>query len=226
MIPLKDDIPSESFPIVTIIIISLNILVFLYQFSMGRMSEGFNFAFGAIPYEIAHFKDIPPFIPFPPFFTVFTSMFMHGGIIHIIGNMLYLWIFGDNVEDAMGHIRFFLFYIICGLCAASVQIAVNPNSMVPLIGASGAIAGVLGAYILLYPRANIYTLIPFFVFFYIIKLPALLVLSLWIVFQMISGSESFINGIEHGGVAWFAHIGGFFAGLILINFFKKKRHRL
>jgi len=168
----------------------------------------------------------PPKIYFPVPLTLFTSMFLHGGILHIGGNMLYLWIFGDNVEDAMGGVRFLIFYLLCGVIAAMTHIALDPNSLTPMIGASGAISGVLGAYLLLYPRAKVLTLITFFYFIRIIKLPALFILSFWIVIQLLSGTLSMSVNTNHGGVAWFAHIGGFFAGVFLVYIFKKKRIRL
>ncbi len=226
MIPLKDDIPSSGFPVVTLTIIAINIFIFVVQLSLGRNAPGFIAAFGATPYEISHFIDLPPYAPFPIVLTLLTSMFMHGGILHILGNMLYLWIFGDNVEDAMGSIKFLIFYLLCGIIAASTHIAIEPKSMVPMIGASGAISGVLGAYLLLYPRANIYTLITFLYFIKIVKLPSVIVLTIWIFFQLLSGSASIGTKAGHGGVAWFAHIGGFFAGLLLVNLFKKKKVRL
>ncbi|MBN2372987.1 rhomboid family intramembrane serine protease [bacterium] len=226
MIPLKDDIPSSSFPFITVGILIINSLVFLFQISLGKHAEGFVAAYGAIPFEITNFADIPPLVPFPTFLTIFSSMFMHGGILHFVGNMLYLWIFGDNVEDAMGKFRFLIFYILCGAFASLAHMAVNPNSMTPMIGASGAISGVLGAYMLLYPRARVLTLITFFYFIRIVKLPALVLLSFWIFIQFMSGTLSLAGGAGHGGVAWFAHIGGFFAGMFLVSIFKKKRVRL
>lgn len=226
MIPLKDDIPSSGFPYVTIAIIAINFFVFLFQLSLGKNVQGFVAAFGAIPYEISHQIDIPPFVFFPVSLTIITSMFLHGGPLHIIGNMLYLWIFGDNVEDAMGSFRFFIFYCLCGILATMSHIATDPNALIPMIGASGAISGVLGAYLLLYPRAKVLTLITFFYFIRIVKLPAVILLSLWIAFQFLSGTLSLTAKGAHGGVAWFAHIGGFFAGLLLVSFFKKKSVQL
>lgn len=227
MIPLKDDIPSSGFPYITIGLIALNIFIFIFQLSLGKNAQGFVSALGATPFEITHHIDIPPLVFFPVFFTIFTSMFLHGSILHVSGNMLYLWIFGDNVEDAMGSLRFLVFYILCGVIAAITHIAIHPDSTSPMIGASGAISGVLGAYLLLYPYANVLTLIIIFYFIKIVKLPALILISLWIAFQFLTGALSLAEkGAGHSGVAWFAHIGGFFAGLILINFFKKKRVRL
>ena len=226
MIPLKDDIPSEGYPYVTVGLIVVNSLVILFQISLGKNLQSFHAAFGATPFEMTHFKDIPPLIHFPVFLTIFTSMFLHGGFLHVGGNMLYLWIFGDNVEDAMGKMRFLIFYLLCGVLAALTHITIHPNSRTPMIGASGAISGVLGAYLLLYPRAKVLTLIMFFYFIRIIKLPALFVLSFWIILQLLSGSLSLTSEAARGGVAWFAHIGGFFAGFLLVFLFKKKRMRI
>jgi len=225
LIPLKDDIPSNSFPIATVSLIIINAIVFLFQLSLGSRAQIFIYRFGAIPFELTHLKDIPPYVPIPLPLTLLTSMFMHGSILHILSNMLYLWIFGDNVEDVMGKFRFLMFYLICGFCAAAAHIVIEPSSKVPMVGASGAISGVLGAYLLLFPRANVYTLIVFFYFVQIIKLPALLLLTLWIGFQFLSGTASVAGRGAHGGVAWFAHIGGFFAGIVLVNFFRKRKKR-
>jgi membrane associated rhomboid family serine protease len=225
LIPLKDDIPSTHFPLVTVIFVCINVLVFLFQFSLGKQAQGFAAAFGATPFEITHHVDLAPTIIFPVFLTIFTAMFLHGGILHLAGNMLYLWIFGDNVEDAMGSIRFLFFYLACGVIAALAHIATEPNSMIPMIGASGAISGVLGAYLLLYPRAKVLTLITLFYFIRIVKLPAVILLGFWIVIQFLSGALSLTNKTGGGGVAWFAHIGGFIAGMVLIPFFKKKKLR-
>jgi len=219
MIPLKDDNPTRIFPIVTIGIIAANILVFIYQISLGAGYEKFIFTYGALPYEITHGMDIGPQIQMPVFFTVYTSMFMHGGFMHIIGNMLYLWIFGNNIEDSMGHIRFIFFYLICGTVASLTHIFLAPNSKIPMVGASGAVSGILGAYLLLFPHARILTLVTFGFFVRMIKIPAMVVLGFWIVLQFLNSAVA--SGSESGGVAWFAHIGGFFAGLILIKFFKK-----
>ncbi|MBI3008406.1 MAG: rhomboid family intramembrane serine protease [Candidatus Omnitrophica bacterium] len=214
MIPLKDDNPTKTFPIITILLIITNIAVFLYELSLG---EGVNYlvgTMGAVPYEVTHIY-LNPQVPL----TLITSLFLHGGILHLLGNMLYLWIFGNNIEDAVGHIKFILFYLITGITASMTHILLNPDSMVPVIGASGAISGVMGAYFLLYPRAKVLTLIPFFIFIRIIKVPAFFFLGFWMLFQVISG----INVSQSGeaGIAWFAHIGGFAAGLILAPIFRK-----
>ena len=221
MIPLKDNNPTKSFPFVTIILIAINAVVFLYQLSLNNVSgKVFVFTYGAIPYELMNSINLPltPYIPNSV--TLFTSMFLHGGLFHLGGNMLYLWIFGNNIEDSMGHIKFVVFYVICGIAAVFAHTVINPGSKIPMIGASGAIAGVLGAYILLFPRAKVSTLIFFGFFIRIIEIPALIMIGFWIVIQFLSGAMS--AGVQGGGIAYFAHIGGFLAGFAFIVFFKKR----
>ena len=224
MLPLKDDNPTSTFPFVTIVFIGINILVFIYQLSLGLELKRFILQVGLIPYEITHFKDLPPLNNFPLFFNFFTSLFIHGGILHLAGNMLFLWIFGNNIEDSMGHFRFVIFYFLCGIIATLTHIVFNFNSPIPTIGASGAISGVLGAYILLFPKARIHTLFIFFIFIRIIPVPAVFVLGLWIFIQIANGLPT-VGMHQISGVAWFAHIGGFGAGLLLVHFFRKKRIR-
>ena len=221
MIPLKDDNPTKTFPFVTIILIAINAVVFLYQLSLGDVKgKAFVFTYGAIPYELMNSINLPltPYIPNTV--TVFTSMFLHGGFFHLAGNMLYLWIFGNNIEDSMGHIKFIVFYLICGIAAVFAHTIVNPGSKLPMIGASGAIAGVLGAYILLFPRARVLTLVPIVFFIRIIEIPALIIIGFWIVIQFLSGAMS--ASVAGGGIAYFAHIGGFLSGFVLIGLFKKR----
>ncbi|MFQ6057615.1 MAG: rhomboid family intramembrane serine protease [Anaerolineae bacterium] len=231
MIPLRDINPTRAFPLVTVFLIVANALVFLYELALPSQEalNRFVSAMGVVPYEIIHNVDIPPPSLHPVYLTLLTAMFLHGGFVHIIGNMLYLWIFGNNVEDTMGSLRFLFFYLICGLGASGAQIGVvalqanQANSLVPNIGASGAIAGVLGAYLLLFPRAQVDTLLILGYMIRVIRLPAILVLSFWIVIQFFSGIAS-LGMPQAGGVAWFAHIGGFVAGVLLINVFRKKRY--
>lgn len=219
MIPIKDDVPTRTFPAVTVAIILLNVLVFGYQVSLGpRYGEFLVYRAGIIPYEIAHLHDVEPYDLVPLPFTLLTALFLHGGFVHLLGNMLYLWIFGNNVEDSMGHGRFIVFYLLCGLVASLFQVYVFPNSRVPVIGASGAIAGVLGGYLLLFPRAKVLTLVPIFFFIWLIRLPALFVLGFWFIIQL-------LNAGSGGGVAWFAHIGGFVCGFVLIKLFARRRLR-
>jgi len=221
MLPLRDVNPTRNFPIMTIILIAINVLVFIYELILGPQVEGFVQSWAIIPYEITHGVDLPPASIQPIYLTLLTAMFLHGGIVHIAGNMLFLWIFGNNIEDAMGSLRFLVFYLLCGLAAAFAQIAVGPNSEIPNIGASGAIAGVLGAYLLLFPHAEVQTLVFLGFFVRLVRLPALLFLGLWFVLQLFSGVAGL--GMEAtGGVAWFAHIGGFIAGLVLINLFRRR----
>jgi membrane associated rhomboid family serine protease len=177
--------------------------------------------YGLVPYEFLHQVDLPPLLPIwlPIWITLFTSMFLHGSLLHVLGNMLYLWIFGDNVEDAMGHVKFLLFYLVCGVAAALAQIAMSANSPIPQIGASGAIAGVLAAYFMLYPFSRILTLIPILFFIRLVAVPAVILLGIWFLLQVVSGIGT---GASGGGVAWFAHVGGFLAGGVLVFLFRKR----
>ncbi len=221
MIPFKDDNPTETFPFVTILLIVLNILVFLIELGHPAGMERIIFSYGAVPHYLVQLKGPQP-IPQP--LTVFTSMFMHGGFVHIAGNMLYLWIFGNNVEDRLGHIRFLVFYLLSGTVAAYAQALSAPSSRVPMVGASGAVASILGAYLLLYPHAKVHTLIFFGFFVDIVALPAALVIGLWGILQVLNGLLSKGAGVQ-GGVAWFAHIGGFFFGLLTIKLWLPRRRR-
>ncbi|MBU1186427.1 MAG: rhomboid family intramembrane serine protease [Acidobacteria bacterium] len=219
-IPLKDENPTTRFPVVTVLFIVVNILVFFYQVLSPEGLQLYVYKLGAIPYEITHFQSISFVISesgahltrISPPLSLFTSMFLHGGVFHLFGNMLYLWIFGNNIEDYLGSFRFVIFYLIGGLAASLTHILFNPGSQVPMIGASGAIAGILGAYFILYPSARVLTL----VFFSVIPVPAAIILGIWFVGQL-------LNIGLGGGVAWFAHIGGFVAGLLLLRLFKQKR---
>jgi membrane associated rhomboid family serine protease len=231
MIPLRDDHPSGSVPFVTVGLIALNVLVFLYQASIGfganpRAAEAFIFEFGVVPCRVTGSCAVSGAFPHPVA-TIFTSMFLHGGLFHIAGNMLYLWIFGDNVEDTLGHGRFLAFYILAGLVAALSQIAIHPGSRIPMVGASGAVSGVLGAYLLLFPYANVLVLVIFGFFVRFVRWPALIVLGLWIVVQFVNGlitaSASAVGGEVTGGTAWFAHIGGFLAGFVLLFLMRPRR---
>ena len=209
-IPLRDDNPTVRFPFVTIGLIVANTVVFLLQAASPNGLELAAVRFGAVPFAITHFRALAGTAAVPPLLTLLTSMFLHGSVFHLLGNMLYLWIFGNNVEDRLGPVRFTLFYLASGLAAALTHIAFQPGSQTPMIGASGAIAGVLGAYWLLYPRARVKTFI--FLIFYIdvVAIPAGIVLGLWFVLQI-------FNVGMGGGVAWFAHICGFLAGILFIR---------
>ena len=242
MIPLRDDQPTSTFPIVTILLIAANVLVYLVQ----QTTPGFNDLFSMVPYRVTHPQDLGPYVAqitaqgvavqhipagyaptglgpdqvfvgqgyAPAWATIFTAMFMHENLLHIGGNMLYLWIFGNNVEDALGKVRFLLFYLVCGVAAALAQLATDVNSIIPTLGASGAIAGVLAAYWLLYPNARVLTIVPIVISF-LAEIRAYWVLGFWIVLQLYLGFRGL--GMQHGGVAYFAHIGGFIAGLIIIQ---------
>jgi len=200
-----------------------NIAVFIYELSLGEALEPFIFQFGVIPALVASWpqSELPFLAVTIPFLT---SMFLHGGWLHLIGNIWYLWIFGDNVEDRLGHLSFLLFYLLCGIGAGVVHTMLNIGSTVPSVGASGAIAGVLGAYIVSYPFARVLTLVPIFVFIQVIEIPALIVLGMWFVMQFFYGTASLAatTGSEAGGVAWWAHVGGFVIGMLLIGLFPRK----
>jgi membrane associated rhomboid family serine protease len=217
MIPIKNNTATETFPFVTILIILANVSVFVYQIFVGP-AEGHVLIMraGVIPYEITRGVDTPPPLGLPVQLTLLSSMFLHGGFLHIIGNMLYLWIFGSNVEDRIGHLRFAAFYLLCGIVASLVQVLGTPASTVPMVGASGAISGILGAYLILFPKARVLTLVTFFFFFRLVEIPAVIFLGMWIVLQFIN-----VSHCGQTGVAWLAHIGGFFTGLILLLLFKK-----
>ena len=226
MIPLRDDNPSSIAPVVTIGLIVGCVLVFLWQLSGGPQQQmRITYAFGLVPAVLLRQAELPADVTVvPPVLTLLTSMFMHGGWMHLIGNMLYLWIFGDNVEDSMGHGRFVVFYVLCGIAAALAQALPDPSSTVPMVGASGAISGVLGAYLLLYPHARVLVVIPFGFFLQTMRIPAGIVLLLWFGLQLLS--NMFAGAGANGGVAFRAHIGGFVAGMLLIPLFKQRRFRL
>lgn len=224
MIPLHDDNPTELTPYVTYSLITLCVVIFLWQLSLGRQAPLASFSFGVIPAVLFDFKALPEQVALiPAWATVFTSMFLHGSWMHLLGNMLYLWIFGNNVEDAMGYVRFVCFYLLCGIAAVFAQSLPNPHSEIPMIGASGAISGVLGAYLLLYPRARVLVAIPFGLIIHTVRLPAAWVLGFWFLLQFIS---NLFTDSSQGGVAWGAHMGGFIAGLVLIPLFRRKGVRL
>jgi rhomboid family protein len=241
VLPLRDNVPTRSFPTISVALIVVNVAIYLYEFFLwfdpaagGRPSLGaqlygqFIVEFGLVP---CRFGDIcPPRLDTAltgapaPMLTVFTSMFVHGGLLHVGGNMLYLWIFGKSVEDSMGHGRFLLFYLVCGLAAAAAQYLQDPASTIPMVGASGAVSGTLGAYLLLHPRARIWTLVVFGFFARVVPVPALVVLGFWVVLQVVNGVFTSARG-GAGGVAFFAHLGGFVAGLLLLGVFRRPRFR-
>ncbi len=223
MIPIGDSIPTRRTPVVTRAIIVANIGVFLFELLLGRRLDAFVEAWGATPLLVAHALGGDPRVPRDALVTLITSQFLHAGFLHLGGNMLFLWIFGDNVEDRLGRPLYLLFYLVCGVAAALVQTWIDPGSRVPLIGASGAIAGVLGAYFLLYPGAWVTVLVPLLFFLFPIPVPAVFVLGLWFVSQFLNGVAA-ITTASHatGGVAVWAHVGGFLAGMALISALPKQ----
>jgi membrane associated rhomboid family serine protease len=265
MIPIRDAMRSQRFPAVTVALIVLNLLVFLYQGYLTTQpavlvdlrpwaqsgltppvavshaytnylratasaaaypvpaADAFMLQYGLVPAEFTSGQDLPPAITLPIWLTLITSMFLHGSLLHVLGNMLYLWVFGDNVEGAMGRGRFIAFYLLCGIAAGLAQLALDPHSTIPQIGASGAIAGVLGAYFMLFPTSRILTVIPVFFFIRLVSIPAVVVLGIWILLQVVNSVTSLGVG---SGVAWFAHIGGFAAGMALIVLFRRRGVRI
>ena len=209
--PYKDDNPRILFPFVTYTIIGINSLIFIYQYLILP------------PESLGHIISTYALTPAAPsVITVFTSMFMHGGLMHIIFNMWFLWIFGDNIESVLGHKRYVLFYLICGMGAALAQIQVNTSSQIPMVGASGAIAGVLGAYLIRFPRATVHVLVILIIFITFIRVPAMVVIGIWFLSNLTAGLGTL--GVEEtGGTAWFAHLGGFVSGVVLNQVFKKIR---
>jgi membrane associated rhomboid family serine protease len=255
MFPLRDNLGTNRFPIVTLAIIALCTIAFLFEISrpdttlpgyetgIQRPVSGFDritAEWGFVPCELFHRCAHPDraelsspgggsaevrVAEHPPWLTLLASIFMHGGWLHIVGNMLFLWIFGNNVEDRMGRWRYALFYLVCGVIASLTQLVTDPSSGIPNIGASGAIAGVLGAYLVLYPRARVLTAITLLVFFAIVEVPAILLLGAWFLLQILEGSAGLVDAGSSGGVANFAHVGGFAAGLVLVWLFVRGRPR-
>ena len=219
MIPLKDDNPTSKRPIVTYTLIFLCVVTFLIQLSSDTYKTGQLFySYGLIPSVLMGHKQLPiDLYAIPAVATIFSSMFMHGGFMHILGNMLYMWIFADNIEDDLGAKKFIIFYLLCGIGAAMTQVLIDTQSQIPMVGASGAIGGVLGGYLINHPKARVLVLIPFGFFSQLIKIRALYVLGFWFILQFIS---------QGGGVAYAAHIGGFVSGMILILFFNKKTKKI
>ena len=225
MIPLRDENPSPTPPRVTIAIIALNVAAFVYELSLGPELRPFLFDWGLVPARLAlalHGQG-DAIVTVAP--TVLTSIFLHGGWLHLVGNMWFLWIFGDNIEDRLGHVRFALFYVVAGVMGSALHLAFNSSSQVPTVGASGAIAGVLGAYAAAFPRARVITLVPLFPFFQVLALPAFVMLGMWFVYQFLSGFVTSAWTPGGGGVAWWAHIGGFGFGYVTMRLFGAGRAR-
>ena len=218
MIPLGDNIPSRRFPVVTVTLIVVNVIIFLLEVFFEPTANQMAQMFGAVPANITTQWTNPLTLA-----TLVTATYLHGGWAHLIGNMIYLAIFGDNVEDRMGRGRFFIFYTLCGVLSGLVQLMAMPTSRIPAIGASGAIAGVLGAYLLLFPRARVRTLVPLIFIYTTIHLPAVIVLGGWFLVQFLNGLASINVNVQTGGVAWWAHIGGFVVGMILMPLFRQKQ---
>lgn len=231
MFPLRDENPTELMPVVTVVIIAINVLIWVLVQQAGA-GEGFLSTlctFGAIPADITGGLTTGSVIKLAPevactvgglgWVTILTSMFMHGSWMHLIGNMWFMWVFGNNIEDSMGHLRFIVFFLLCGVLASVAHILSDPSSAVPTVGASGAISGVMGAYLILYPKVRVHTLFFFFIYIRVFLLPAWVLLVEWIVIQVVSGVGTF--GAKGGGVAFWAHIGGFVAGLLLIKLFQR-----
>jgi membrane associated rhomboid family serine protease len=233
MIPIRDKNPSSTFPYVTIGIIVVNVLIFLYELSLDSGLGVFVMKYGVVPLRVSHYSQVPDLTFISTFLPFISSMFLHGGFVHLIGNMWFLWIFGDNIEDKLGHFKYLGFYILCGIIASSVHVFFNSQSEIPCIGASGAIAAVLGAYMVTFPRARVVTIVPLFIFIQVIELPAVVVLGFWFVIQFFNGAISITASASGAGVAWWAHIGGFVSGIIIFYIirilfnktYRTRRHR-
>ena len=219
MLPLRVENPAQRFPFIKIALVAISTLVYFYQASLGQAGILFIWKYSLVPKALVSLTPIHPASTLFPPLTIITSMFLHGGLWHLLGNMLFLWIFADNIEDKLGHFRFLLFYLACGAISAVVQVMTAPSSALPMIGASGAIAGVMGAYFLRFPRTKVWTLIIIFFFIRVIRIPAVVFLGLWFIFQLLVGAPTL--GSTEGGVAYFAHIGGFLSGMILFKAMEK-----
>ena len=224
MFPLRDNIPARTYPFVNVTLIVVNTLVFLYEVSLGPHLQDFMLTYGMVPAKVFWISQHQPWNLVERFGPFFTSMFLHGGWFHLIGNMWFLWIFGDNVEDRLGHGRYLVFYLLSGLLAGWIHYLTNMTSGVPTVGASGAIAGVMGGYFMLYPYARVLTLVFVFIFVDIIEVPAFFFLGLWFIMQLFQGTFA-LAAVDtmSGGVAWWAHIGGFAAGAVMVHIFKKRK---
>ena len=227
MLPIQDSVPSRSVPVVTRALVLINVLVFFFELMLSRHGlEQLFYLFGIVPARITH-PDWAADIGFPAgtYWTILTHQFLHGGWLHLFANMWTLWIFGDNVEDRMGSLRFLIFYLICGSVAALTQVLTNPDSTIPSVGASGAIAGVLGAYLLFFPTARLVVLLPIFFYPFFFEVPAVLYLFVWFLIQLFSGVAALAGPQEVGGIAWWAHVGGFVSGMLLCRLFVRRRRR-
>jgi membrane associated rhomboid family serine protease len=225
MVPLRDSMPVQRWPVVTWVLIGVNVWVFLNELLLGPELEAFIRTWAFIPARYFALGEIAP-DDVGRYLPIFTSMFLHGGWLHLVGNMIYLWIFGDNVEDRLGHVRYLVFYLVTGAGAALVHAHLAPDSTLPTVGASGAISGVLGAYLVLFPHARVYTLVPWvFIFLGVIEIPATVYLGVWFLMQVLNGAIGLAAPVEAagGGVAWWAHIGGFVMGLGVASLLRRRR---
>jgi membrane associated rhomboid family serine protease len=225
MFPIRDSNPSGTFPYVTIIIIAANVLVWFYELALGQRVDRFITEYGLTPIRFVYFHRFAGGLTDNALVPLITSIFMHGGWMHIIGNMWFLWIFGDNIEDRLGHFRYLIFYFLCGIGAALIHVLSDPTSRIPTIGASGAISGVLGAYLVSFPHAKVHTLLILFVIIKFVELPAFLFLIFWFVFQFIQGAAQLAGGQDMGGTAYWAHMGGFVVGIVLLRIMPKNPDR-
>ncbi len=216
MIPIRDDIRSRKFPLFTILLIAVNILIYIYQNLIYVEPELFVWKYALVAKSLISFQPLNPVSTLPPPLTLITSQFLHGDIFHLGSNMLFLWVFGDNIEAELGYFKYLGFYLTCGIISGIVQVIAFPGSTIPMVGASGAISGIMGAYLLRFPKARVVTWL-FFIFF--VRLPAVVYLGLWIIFQIVAGVPTYGN--DGDGVAYFAHIGGFIAGMVLFKVWKK-----
>jgi len=223
VIPLQDTIPARRYPVVTVALIAANVVIFLQEVALGPSLERFIYTFGFVPARYLYLTEVAPQALLPRFGPMLTAMFLHGGWLHLIGNMWTLWIFGDNVEDRLGRGRFLAFYLGCGLAAAYAQYWMDPASEVPTVGASGAIAGVMGGYFVLFPHARVLTLVPILFYPAIVFMPAVVFLGLWFLLQLFNGAFAVAGaGMLAGGVAWWAHVGGFLTGVLLVRILARR----
>jgi membrane associated rhomboid family serine protease len=224
VIPLRDTVRAQSWPLVTYALIGVNVWMFLYELALGPELEPFVGTWGFVPARYFVLAELEPDNWAARYLPLLTSMFLHGGWAHLIGNMIYLWIFGDNVEDRLGHFRYLAFYLLTGLGAGLAHAYLHPDSIIPTVGASGAISGVLGGYLVLLPHARVITLVPLFFFFFdIVELPAVLYLGFWFLMQFASGALAMVVAGDAAGVAWWAHVGGFVAGMALAHVIRRRR---
>ena len=223
ILPIKDDNPTRTVPFVTVALVVVNFAIYFYQiFLPEEVVRMIDVTYGVVPAELVRALHQPIGTSYPVLLTLITSQFLHGSIIHVGGNMLYLWIFGNNIEDILGHVRYLFYYLICGIIAGGIFVLSSPNSTIPTIGASGAISGILGAYLIRFPRARVLVVFWLLIFIRLIYIPAYIVLGFWIFLQVVS---AMLSRPGEGGIAWYAHVGGFVAGIALLKLFEFHRRR-